>query len=361
LLPNVIRPWPAIATVSREGWRHRNRNRTSCGAGCRVKHLVVVGARGRSTAIQVELTCRSIIVAQTGSTAHRNEIQSATHTDQEGYVMDITTITEVVRRPPERPGTLWQAGDAWLAGGTWLFSDKQPALRRLIDLAPLGWDSVTYGDDGLEIGATCTIAELYAFAAQRDLRAGPLLRTSCEAFLASFKIWNSATVGGNICMSLPAGPMITMTVALEATYTLWGADGSERVVEAAEFVTGDNKNILRPGEVLRSIHIPAHALRKRHTHRRFTLTRLGRSTIFMIATQSPDTDDLLLTITAGTTHPVRLAFDAMPTGDALQHLIDSISDDVWFDDANGAPDHRQHLAKYYAEQIRTEFDSGVHS
>ena len=44
--------------------------------------------------------------------------------------------------------------------------------------------------------------------------------TSCEAFLASFKVWNSATVGGNICMSLPAGPMITMTVALEATYTL---------------------------------------------------------------------------------------------------------------------------------------------
>ena len=66
-----------------------------------------------------------------------------------------------------------------------------------------------------------TIHDLYAFAAPADWRAAPLFTTSCEAFLASFKVWNSATVGGNICMSLPAGPMITMTVALEATYTLW--------------------------------------------------------------------------------------------------------------------------------------------
>ena len=275
--------------------------------------------------------------------------------------MDITTVTEVVRRPPERPGTAWQTGDAWLAGGTWLYSDRQPDVFRLIDLAPLCWDSVGEGDQGLEIGAMCAIADLYAFAAQADLPAGPLLRTSCEAFLASFKVWNSATVGGNICMSLPAGPMITMTVALEATYTLWGADGSERSVDAADFVTGNHENILRPGEVMRSVHIPFQALRKRHTHRRFTLTHMGRSTIFMIAAQTPGTDDLLLTITAGTTHPVRLAFDSMPTAEALQHRIDSIGDDVWFDDPNGAPDHRKHLAKYYAEQIRTEFSSGVQS
>ena len=48
--------------------------------------------------------------------------------------MDLNTITEVVRRPSERPGSDWRDGDAWLAGGTWLFSDQQPDLRRLIDL-----------------------------------------------------------------------------------------------------------------------------------------------------------------------------------------------------------------------------------
>ena len=272
--------------------------------------------------------------------------------------MDINTIAEVVRRPSDQPGSDWREGDAWLAGGTWLFSDQQPDLRRLIDLMPLGWDRLVASDDGLEIGAMCTVRDLYAFSAPDDWRAAPLFTTSCEAFLASFKVWNSATVGGNICMSLPAGPMITMTVALEATYTLQSTTGSERSVDAVEFVTGNNANILEPGELLRKIDIPASALRKRYTHRRFTLTHMGRSTIFMIAPQRPDADDLLLTITAGTTRPVRLAFDSMPDDDALLHAVDALPDEVWFSDANGTPDHRRHLAKHFAEEIRLEFTTG---
>jgi CO/xanthine dehydrogenase FAD-binding subunit len=272
--------------------------------------------------------------------------------------MDINTVTEVVRHPADPPGAQWRAGDAWLAGGTWLFSDQQPDLRRLIDLMPLGWDSLVTSEAGLEIGAMCTIRDLYALDPPNEWRAGPLLATSCEAFLSSFKVWNSATVGGNICMSLPAGPMITLTVALEGNYQLQSPDGSERTVDAVDFVAGNHENILGPGEVLRKIDIPSSALRKRHTHRRFTLTHLGRSTIFMIATQNPDAADLLLTITAGTTHPIRLAFGTMPDADTLQDSIDALPDDVWFDDPNGTPDHRRHLAKHYAEEIRTELSTG---
>jgi CO/xanthine dehydrogenase FAD-binding subunit len=273
--------------------------------------------------------------------------------------MDLNTVTDVVRRPADRPGANWRDGDAWLPGGTWLFSEQQPELRRLVDLTTLSWDTLVASEAGLEIGATCTIRDLYALVAPDHWRAAPLFATSCEAFLASFKVWNSATVGGNICMSLPAGPMITMTVALEATYTLWAADGSERTVDAADFVTGNHGNILGPGEILRRIEIPISALRKRHTHRRFTLTQLGRSTIFVIATQSTDTTDLLLTVTAGTTKPVRLGFGSMPDAETLQQSIDAIPEDVWFDDPNGTPDHRRHLAKHYAEEIRTELSAGV--
>jgi CO/xanthine dehydrogenase FAD-binding subunit len=275
--------------------------------------------------------------------------------------LDINTITEVVRRPDDRPGAQWRPGDAFLAGGTWLFSDKQPELRRLIDLEPLGWNSLVAGEAGLQIGAMCTIGDLYSFTPPSGWRGSPLLATCCEAFLASFKVWNSATVGGNICMSLPAGPMITMTVALESTYTLWAADGSERAVDAAGFVTGDHQNILVPGEVLRRIDIPASALRKRNAVRRFTLTQLGRSTIFLVGTQSADTADLLLTITAGTTSPIRMAFATVPDADELAHRIDALPDDVWFADANGTPDHRRHLAKHYAEEIRVELGGGQSS
>ncbi len=178
--------------------------------------------------------------------------------------MDLNTITEVVRRPLDRPGADWREGDAWLAGGTWLFSVEQPSLRRLVDLTALGWDPLVAGRTGLEIGATCTIRDLYSFAFPDEWTAGPLFAKSCEAFLSSFKVWNSATVGGNICLSLPAGPMITLTVALEARYELWAPDGSTRTVDALDFVTGDHQNVLGPGEILRRIDIPAHALQETH-------------------------------------------------------------------------------------------------
>ncbi len=167
--------------------------------------------------------------------------------------MDITTITDVIRRPPDRPGDVWRPGDAWLAGGTWLFSAEQPDTRRLVDLTALGWTPLEVGPTHFGVGATCTVAELYAFVPPDNWRASPLIRVSCEYFLSSFKVWNSATVGGNICMSLPAGPMITLAVALEASFTLWATDGTVRTVDACDFVTGDHQNVLEPGEVLRSI------------------------------------------------------------------------------------------------------------
>lgn len=273
--------------------------------------------------------------------------------------LDLNTVTEVIRRPPERPGADWRPDDAWLAGGTWLFSEPQTHLRRLVDLTALGWTPLHADDAGLEIGATCTISRLYDFAPPPDWAAAELIRTSCEAFLASFKVWNAATVGGNICMALPAGPMITLTVALQAGYRLWATDGSERVLPADQFVVGNNRNALQPGELLRSVHIPATALRRQHAHRHFCLTKLGRSTIFVIGTRDRDTGEVLFTLTAATTHPVCLSFDALPDAGELAERIAAIDETVWFDDANGSPAHRRHLAGHFAEEIRVELADGA--
>ncbi|MGW6793728.1 FAD binding domain-containing protein [Streptomyces chartreusis] len=272
--------------------------------------------------------------------------------------MDLNTITEVIRRPSERPGRDWHEGDGWLAGGTWLYSTEQPDVRRLIDLTALRWDPLVPTDEGLDIGATCTIRDLYAFPWPQRWTAGPLFRASCEAFLSSFKVWNSATVGGNICMSLPAGPMITATVALEARYELWAPDGSVRYVDALDFVTGDHRNVLAPGEILRRVTVPECALRRRTSHRRFTLTRLGRSTVFLVGTQRPEAKNLLLTVTAGTTRPIRISFDALPDGRTLRECIDAVPTDVWYADPNGTPEHRRHLTRHFAEEIRRELMEG---
>src|SRR6266481_7557319 len=176
--------------------------------------------------------------------------------------MDLNTIGEVARPKPGDAAIDWRDGDAWLAGGTWLFSEPQPHLRRLIDLHGLGWQPLTVSDRGLEIAATCEIAKLVALTAPADWSAAPLIGECCRAFLSSFKIWNTATVGGNVCMSLPAGPMISLAVALEGVCTVWPRAGPPREVPALDFVTGNHQNVLRPGELLRSIHLPAEALAK---------------------------------------------------------------------------------------------------
>jgi len=269
--------------------------------------------------------------------------------------MNLNTIAEVKRPASADQITEWRAGYAWLAGGTWLFSEPQLATDTLIDLDQLHWASLKPSPEGLSIAATCRVAELYRFAGPPAWRAAPLLHECCNAFLASFKIWNAATVGGNICMSLPAGPMISLTVALEATYTLWPRDAAPREVSAVDFVTGNHANILRPGELLRSIRLPAAALSKRFAFRHASLTKLGRSAALVIGTQSQSADDLLITITAATPRPIQLRFDHLPSATDLRRAIDEcIPADGYFNDVHGSPDYKRHLTHHLAEQIRAE-------
>jgi CO/xanthine dehydrogenase FAD-binding subunit len=270
--------------------------------------------------------------------------------------MNLNTITEVKRPTSAEQITEWRDGYAWLAGGTWLFSEPQVATDTLIDLEQLRWPALAASSAGLEIAATCRIAELYRCTGPAEWRALPLLRECCDAFLASFKIWNAATVGGNICMSLPAGPMISLTVALEATYTLWPRDAPPRRVPAIDFVTGNHMNVLAPGELLRSIHLPASALSKRFAFRHASLTKLGRSAALIIGTQgAPSDDNLLITITAATPRPVQLRFDHAPSAMELRRALDErIPSDGYFDDVHGSAAYKRHLTYYFCEQIRAE-------
>ena len=124
-------------------------------------------------------------------------------------------------------------------------------------------------------------------------------------------------------MSLPAGPMISLTAALEGVCTLWGRDGQTREMPVVEFVTGNHANVLRSGELLRSIHLPAAALRKRFAMRQQSLTKLGRSAALIIGTHAPD-GEFLLTITAATDRPVQLRFPTMPDAAALDGAVSAI-------------------------------------
>jgi CO/xanthine dehydrogenase FAD-binding subunit len=267
--------------------------------------------------------------------------------------MDLNTITEIVR--PRRRAELpaWQAGDAWLAGGTWLFSEPQPSLDRLIDIVDFGWPALQITEHGLQIAATCKIAELDGTTYPSNWTATPLFNQCCRSFLASFKIWNMATVGGNLCMALPAGPMIALTAALDGTCTIWTPAGNERCVAVTDFVLAPQRNALLPGELLRSITLPLSALRQRTTFRQISLAPLGRSAALLIGTLSPDDDTFALTVTASTPGPIRLSFPGLPTRDALRERLKT-EIQHYYDDVHGAPAWRRHMTLQFAEEIRRE-------
>jgi CO/xanthine dehydrogenase FAD-binding subunit len=189
--------------------------------------------------------------------------------------MDLNAVTEIL--PARSPSPNWGADHAWLAGGTWLFSEPQPELRVLHDLTAFGWPPLTVTTNGLDIAATCTFSELAAFAAPPRWPAAALFAAAAHALLGSFKVWNAATIGGNLCLALPAGPMTALAAGLEGVCQVLSPDGTSRLVPATEFVTGAGRTVLEPGELLRSVTLPEAALRSRTAFRQFSLSAAGRS------------------------------------------------------------------------------------
>jgi CO/xanthine dehydrogenase FAD-binding subunit len=275
--------------------------------------------------------------------------------------MDLNTITEVARPQTRAQLPVWTAGDAWLAGGTWLFSEPQVHLRRLIDLTDLKWPALSIGDTALTIAATCTVAQLDALACPPEWLAAPLIDRCCRAFLASFKIWKTATVGGNLCMSLPAGPMISLTAALDGVCTIWKRDGGEQRIKIADFVTGDQRNVLAAGDLLRQIDIPFLALKRRSAFRQISLTPLGRSAALLIGSISSE-GIMALTVTASTGRPVQMSFAGIPRAEELREaLLHRIPDGLYHNDVHGKPAWRKHMTLRLAEEIRCELQGPARS
>src|SRR5213079_369842 len=107
-------------------------------------------------------------------------------------------------------------------------------------------------DGTLELGPMTTCSELMASA---EARARPILGEVC-AQIADVQVRNRGTVGGNVCSNDPTNHLPPLFVALDATFTIVGADGAERTVPADEFFVGVYMTAAGPGELLTKITIP---------------------------------------------------------------------------------------------------------
>ncbi|MDQ1114945.1 CO/xanthine dehydrogenase FAD-binding subunit [Microbacterium testaceum] len=242
-----------------------------------------------------------------------------------------------------------------MAGGTWLMSEPQPTTTGFVDLTTLGWPDVEITPDGLRIGATCTIARLLAWAeteAPAEWTSLALARPSADALLASFKIWNTATVGGNVCQAFAAGAMIAMLSTLDATALIWTPDGGERVIAVADLVIDNQATSLAPGEVVRALDIPMHALRSRVGLQKIALAELGRSGAVVTARVDPD-GSAVFVVTAAVRRPRVLRFVRVPGAGELRDAVASATD--FYTDPLGSADWRRGVSVVLAERLRAAF------
>lgn len=143
-----------------------------------------------------------------------------------------------------------------LAGGTDLLVDLERGRlsgRTLVSLRRLPWRDATWEKDALVLGSLRPLSEL-----ERDPEIGrriPGLATAVRA-VGSPALRHRATVGGNLGRCSPASDLIPVLLALDASVALVGPAG-ERTVTVDRFVQGSRRTALGPGELIRSIRIPA--------------------------------------------------------------------------------------------------------
>lgn len=267
--------------------------------------------------------------------------------------MDITSV-RTYRRAASREDLTLAPGETLLAGGTWLLSEPQPHTTGFVDLTSLGWSDLEISPAGVRIAATCTIARLVRWAQQEAPAHWPavaLVPDAAHALLASFKIWNTATVGGNICRSFAAAAMVSLCVALDGVAEIWTPGGGTRRLPVAELVTGNGTNALGPGEVLRAVELPAAALAARARLRKIALAEHGRSGAVVTGRVDPDGRSVF-TVTAATLAPTVLRYPALPDAAVLTAAVAAAAG--YYSDPLGAADWRRAVSVELAARIRAE-------
>jgi CO/xanthine dehydrogenase FAD-binding subunit len=150
--------------------------------------------------------------------------------------------------------------------------------------------------------------------------------------------------------------MISLAAALDATLVIWRPDGSDYTAGVADFVTGAATNVLDPGEILRSVSMPATAMRARVAYRRIALAPLGRTGALLIGRlDRPDDGGVFtLTVTGATTRPHVVRFPGLPARTELADALAAIPDQDWYTDAHGAADWRAAVSAVLAYEICEE-------
>lgn len=181
--------------------------------------------------------------------------------------MYMTTTTRILASKFEfaRPTSLAEVFDLLqthrdkaklLAGGTDLL--VQMKMERLnpdhvISLSGVKELEGIVAGDRLTIGAVTTI---WAISKSQAVGARvTALREACDAF-STVAVMFMGTLGGNLCNASPAADTAPALLVHDASVVIKSAR-SERKVQLAEFFAGPGKTVIKPGEIVTAVTIPA--------------------------------------------------------------------------------------------------------
>ncbi len=144
-----------------------------------------------------------------------------------------------------------------LAGGTDLLVQLRGGRRTsqvVVDVKNIPeLNEISYSPrSGLTIGAAAPCYRIYQDQAVASAYPGLI---DAAFLIGSIQIQGRASIGGNLCNSAPSADAIPPMIALEGVATIAGPNGT-RQVPVEDFCTGPGRNVLQPGEILVSIHLP---------------------------------------------------------------------------------------------------------
>lgn len=171
-----------------------------------------------------------------------NRVRSTTMT----YVLP-KTLTEALEIKASQEMTV-------LAGGTDVF----PAATSLgmpdniMDISAISdLRGISDTDDHYRFGALTTWSDI----ANADLPAQFDCLKQAALEVGSIQIQNAGTIAGNLCNASPAADGVPPLLALNAQVELSSKDGV-RVLPLQEFVLGNRRTALQPGELVSAVLIP---------------------------------------------------------------------------------------------------------
>jgi len=145
-----------------------------------------------------------------------------------------------------------------IAGGTAIYELAKRGLadevKQLISLRSVPLRYVRRDEEGLHVGATTTLAE---FMTASELVADASLLVLSEALheIRPMQVQTVATVGGEICTSLPLLDLPPALLAVDAAVVIQGKKG-QRTIPLRNFLVDFFLNALEKGEFMVEVFVP---------------------------------------------------------------------------------------------------------